>query len=129
MSNANTSRCQCSTGLSSRARSDYVTPRELARHLHCSTSTLEAKRTNGGGPPFIKPTPRQVLYQVGDVLDWLAAHPKLQSTSDPAAAMKARSETPCLEGWLLPAPANRGASARTGQAHRGNVAGKSRSAA
>jgi hypothetical protein len=118
MVNATTPPSQGSASLTSRSRSDYVRPREVADFLRCSLSTLEAKRSNGSGPPFIKPTPRQVLYQVGDVLDWLAAHPKLQSTSDPAGALRARGEAPSLEGWLLQKPANRGASESSRESRR-----------
>lgn len=100
MANATASPCQRCSSLASRAKSDYVNPRELAAFLRCSTSKLEAMRASGEGPRFLKPTQRQVLYQVGDVLDWLAAHPKLQSTSDPAAAVRVRVASPSLEGWM-----------------------------
>lgn len=92
---------QSYSSLSHRARTDYASPAEVAAHLRCSRSKLEAMRASGDGPPFIKPTPRQVLYAVGDVLDWLAAHPKLQSTSDPAAAVRVRATAATLEGWMF----------------------------
>lgn len=90
--------CKCS--LSHRPHTDYLGPRAVASFLSCSRSKLETMRASGDGPRFIKPTARQVLYQVGDVLEWLAAHPKLQSTSDPAAAVRVRAAAPSLEGWL-----------------------------
>ena len=49
-----------------------------------SNRTLEAYRSRGGGPPFVR-IGRAIRYRRGDLLDWLAAR-RRTSTSDPGPA-------------------------------------------
>ena len=58
---------------------------DLGKQLNMSPRTLDNWRTAGRGPRFIKTGPRGVLYQWGDVLDWLDGR-KVQSTSENVAA-------------------------------------------
>lgn len=55
--------------------------RRAAAFLSLSPKTLEAHRTRGGGPPFIK-LGRRVVYRQEDLDAWLAKRRRL-STSDP----------------------------------------------
>jgi len=45
---------------------------EAARYLQLAESTLNKMRCSGGGPRFIKAGPRVVLYDRGDLDEWLA---------------------------------------------------------
>ena len=51
-----------------------------------SNRTLEAYRSRGGGPPFVR-IGRAIRYRRGDLLDWLAAR-RRTSTSDPGPAAR-----------------------------------------
>jgi predicted DNA-binding transcriptional regulator AlpA len=42
-----------------------------AKLLGCSTQWLEIKRHAGGGPPFVRLSPRMVRYRRADLTAWL----------------------------------------------------------
>ena len=55
---------------------------EAAAFLGFATSTLAKMRLRGDGPQFIKAGQRIVLYDRGDLEEWLASR-RRSSTSDP----------------------------------------------
>ena len=57
----------------------YLTEKQLAERLGCSTYRLYELRLNGGGPPFIR-LGRSVRYATPGVLAWEADLP-VKSTS------------------------------------------------
>ena len=57
---------------------------EAALLLGLSPRTLEALRLRGGGPVFIKVTPKAVRYRRRDLAAWLDARQR-RSTSDPGS--------------------------------------------
>ncbi len=59
----------------------FRTP-EAAQYLGLSSSTLEKKRLDGSGPPFVKLGGRAVGYDVADLDAWLHQQ-RRTSTSDP----------------------------------------------
>ncbi len=67
------------------SRDALLPVKDLGRQLNKSPRTLDNWRTAGKGPRFIKTGPRGVLYQWGDVLDWLDGR-KVSSTSEEVAA-------------------------------------------
>ena len=65
--------------------SPVVDEHTAAPYVGLAVSTLQKKRTLGGGPKFIK-LGRAVRYRVADLDAWLAAQPVLSSTSEAKAA-------------------------------------------
>lgn len=53
----------------------------VAAVRHCSESTIERDRWSGGGVPFVK-CGRSVRYRKTDILQWLAKHKPVQSTTE-----------------------------------------------
>ena len=67
--------------MQSRDPDELLRPREAARLLAFSPRALEAWRTRGGGPRFVRVSARAVRYRRGDLVDW--ARERLRcSTSD-----------------------------------------------
>lgn len=60
-----------------------LTQQETARILKKSESWLERSRWDGSGPPF-KKIGRSVRYVEAELFAWIASHPSVTSTSDPA---------------------------------------------
>ena len=54
---------------------------QAASYCGCSASHLEKLRVSGGGPAYLKPSPRFVVYDTADLDAWLQAG-RRQSTSD-----------------------------------------------
>jgi predicted DNA-binding transcriptional regulator AlpA len=50
-----------------------VSPREAAAILSLSTVTLQRKRNDGSGPPFVRLGERRVGYRLTDLEAWLAS--------------------------------------------------------
>ena len=63
----------------------FLDTKEAAKHVRLSTATLERLRVTGSGPPFIKPIPTRVVYDVTDLDAWMRAR-RRQSTSESQAA-------------------------------------------
>lgn len=59
---------------------------EAAEYTGFAVSTLEKKRHDGGGPPFVRLSARAVGYFVTDLDEWLNAR-RAQSTSTPRPAV------------------------------------------
>jgi hypothetical protein len=53
--------------------------------LGCAEVTVRLWRYSGGGPKFVKITPRQIRYRVADVEAWLNAR-TIGSTSESVSA-------------------------------------------
>lgn len=50
----------------------YLTAEQVCELIPGMTkSNLAQLRFKGGGPKFLKPTPRTVVYRERDVIDWL----------------------------------------------------------
>jgi predicted DNA-binding transcriptional regulator AlpA len=62
-----------------------LSDREVERITGRARSTLQKDRVAGGGIPFVR-IGRLVRYRPGDVAAYLAALPKLRSTSEADAA-------------------------------------------
>lgn len=60
----------------------FLRPNQVEVVYGLTQKFLAHARGRGDGPPFIKPSPRLVLYAVEDLERWLAARRRL-STSDP----------------------------------------------
>ena len=61
---------------------NLMTPAEVAQLIPGMTkANLAQLRYAGGGPKFLKPTPRTVVYRETDVLEWLNAAERT-STAD-----------------------------------------------
>ena len=54
------------------AKLEYLDPVQAAEYANSTASTLAKKRVYGGGPPFIRVSPRKILYRRADVDAWLA---------------------------------------------------------
>ena len=65
------------------ADSSLLTVEQAAELLTLSSSTLNKRRTTGGGPPFVK-LGRSVRYRLADVTAWLESRVRA-STSEPGA--------------------------------------------
>jgi hypothetical protein len=63
----------------------FLDTREAAKHVRLSTATLERLRVSGEGPPFIKPIPTRVVYDVADLDAWMWGR-RQRSTSENQAA-------------------------------------------
>lgn len=48
----------------------YTTP-EAAKVLRLSVTTLRSLRVSGEGPPFLRLSPKRIVYSGGDLLNWL----------------------------------------------------------
>jgi predicted DNA-binding transcriptional regulator AlpA len=60
-----------------------LSDRDLARLTGRSRSSWQKARLTGGGPPFVR-LGRLVRYRSSDFEAWLAARPRLRSTSETA---------------------------------------------
>jgi len=60
----------------------FLRPIQVEALYGLTQKFLAHARGRGDGPPFVKPSPRLVLYAVADLERWLAARRRL-STSDP----------------------------------------------
>lgn len=63
----------------------YLRTHDAARYCGLSHRTLEKLRITGGGPAYLRPTARCVVYAVDDLDMWLLRD-RRRSTSDPGAA-------------------------------------------
>lgn len=61
----------------------YLRTRAAATYVGCSPRTLEKLRITGGGPAFLRPTARCVVYAVEDLEAWIQRD-RRRSTSDSA---------------------------------------------
>lgn len=53
---------------------NLMTPEDVCALIPGMTkANLAQLRYAGGGPKFLKPTPRTVLYRESDIIDWLNA--------------------------------------------------------
>jgi hypothetical protein len=59
----------------------YLLTPEAARHLGLAAGTLEKMRVRGGGPPYLRLSPRRVVYAV-DSLNLWARGREFRSTSE-----------------------------------------------
>jgi predicted DNA-binding transcriptional regulator AlpA len=59
----------------------YVRTPDAAARLGCAAQTLERWRIEGGGPPFVKLSPKIVVYDLVDLDSWADAR-KVSSTSE-----------------------------------------------
>ena len=67
----------------------YKRTPEAAAHLRLAPSTLDKMRVRGDGPPFIRLTPRSVIYAVNELDAWARAR-QFNSTSEyPVAGARA----------------------------------------
>ena len=57
------------------------TTAQAAEHLGLQPRTLEVRRWNGEGPPFVRLSARCVRYRLADLDEWIAGQIR-QSTSD-----------------------------------------------
>ena len=60
----------------------FLRPFQVEALYGLTQKFLAHARGRGDGPPFIKPSPKLVLYAVEDLEQWLAAR-RRRSTSDP----------------------------------------------
>lgn len=60
---------------------ELLTPREAAAYLRVSKSYLDKLRVYGGGPTFLRPGKRKILYRKSELDDW-AADRTFTSTSE-----------------------------------------------
>jgi excisionase family DNA binding protein len=51
---------------------DLLTPEEAAAYLRVSKSYLDKLRVYGGGPKFLRPGKRKILYRISHLDDWTA---------------------------------------------------------
>jgi len=56
-------------------------PKEAARYLRISISTLARWRVEGQGPSFSKAGPRAVLYSQTSLDDWISNHTHSSTSS------------------------------------------------
>jgi excisionase family DNA binding protein len=71
-----------SAGMSEgRTDQQLFTTEESAAYLRVSKSYLDKLRVYGGGPPFLRPGKRKVLYRKSDLDAWLASQ-SFGSTSE-----------------------------------------------
>ncbi|MET3352641.1 UNVERIFIED_ORG: hypothetical protein ABID33_000524 [Xanthobacter viscosus] len=59
----------------------YLPPKDAAQLLGLTESSLAKFRVYGGGPPFLRLSPRRIVYQVRDLREWAAGR-KFRSTSE-----------------------------------------------
>ena len=70
---------------------DLLTPREAAAYLRVSKSYLDKLRVYGGGPKFLRPGKRKILYRKSDLDVW-AAERTFTTTSEYNDPSKEQSE-------------------------------------
>ena len=58
-----------------------LSPTEAAEYLNMTPRFLEARRTRGGGPPFIRISANRVKYLLADLQEFVAER-RRTSTSD-----------------------------------------------
>ena len=46
--------------------------KQAAAYLNCSARFLEIKRIQGGGPRFVRLSPKMIRYRKSDLDDWVA---------------------------------------------------------
>jgi len=61
----------------------FLDTKEAAKHVRLSPATLERLRVKGGGPTFINPIARRIVYDVVDLDCWMRSR-KRESTSETA---------------------------------------------
>ena len=62
---------------------DYLTPEQVCELVPGMTKgNLAQLRYTGGGPVFLKPTPRVVVYRRADVIEWLESSERT-TTAEP----------------------------------------------
>lgn len=59
----------------------HLTTKHAAKYLSVSKGYLDRFRLTGGGPRFIKLSPKKVIYDTADLDRWCEAH-KQESTAD-----------------------------------------------
>ncbi len=70
---------------------ELLTPGEAAAYLRVSKSYLDKLRVYGGGPKFVRPGKRKILYRKSDLDAW-AAERTFTSTSEYDGPTKDQSE-------------------------------------
>ena len=50
---------------------EYLSPREAAAYLRCTTAALARYRQERRGPPFLRISKRMVRYSQRDLVEWL----------------------------------------------------------
>jgi predicted DNA-binding transcriptional regulator AlpA len=60
---------------------DLITEKEAAKLLGLSTSWMQRKRWEGGGPCYVK-FDHAVRYKPSDIEAWIESHANRRSTSD-----------------------------------------------
>ena len=74
----------------------YLDEAATARLLHLSRRTLQRRRREGDGPPFIRAGPRRILYDVVEIERWAAgrtfAHRAAELAASEAAERPAHVE-------------------------------------
>jgi len=63
---------------------EYLTTAEYERLRGLKQGSARAERVRGGGPTYLKPTLRRVLYKKSAVIEWLERR-SFTSTSDEKA--------------------------------------------
>ena len=62
---------------------ELLSPKEAATVSGYSESTLAKLRCTGGGPRYLKPSARKVLYRRGDITEWLAGFERASTAENP----------------------------------------------
>ena len=58
----------------------YLSPKQVAEMVPGFTHQhLAQLRYKGGGPKYLKPTPKKILYREEDVIEWLGASAHLRT--------------------------------------------------
>jgi hypothetical protein len=65
---------------------EFLLTQELARQLRLSDRSLELWRRSGVGPPFLRISPKRVVYRREDVEAWLSARRQEPQSVLPTAA-------------------------------------------
>ena len=73
--------------IASRPPVRFLRPYQVEELYGLTQKFLAHARGRGDGPPFVKPSPKLVLYAVEDLEFWLAARRRV-STSDPGPEKK-----------------------------------------
>ncbi len=60
----------------------HIRRKQAADYLAVSQSWLEKAAVTGNGPPFLRLSPRLVVYDLDDLDVWAAGH-RVRSTSEP----------------------------------------------
>ena len=66
---------------SANAHDPLLTTRESAKYLNVSKSYLDKFRVYGGGPEFLRPSPRKILYRQSALDSWVHER-RFSSTSE-----------------------------------------------